>query len=247
MQARIPPVRVARLFAEAAEVALPSLCPSCQMPLSGADRGLCRECWSRLVPLSGDRCGRCGGPATTGDEPCLACTAEPPPQQGTVVWGEYEGVLRSAILALKHHGHDELAEPLAERLAARARLAPWADEVTLVVPVPSHPLHRLRRGWTAAELLAHEVARRWRVPAVTGLRRRGLGRQAGRSRAQRLALSSDTFSARADLAGAPVLVVDDVTTTGATLSRVARALLDAGAGTVFCAAVAFAPQGRIGS
>lgn len=239
-------MRVARLFAEAAEVLLPSLCPSCQTPLAGTDRGLCGGCWSRLIPASGDRCGRCGEPATTGGEACLACTAEPPPQQGTVVWGEYEGVLRTAILALKHHGHDELAEPLAERLAARVRLAPWAEEVALVVPVPSHPLHRLRRGWTAAQLLADEVARRCHVPAVKGLRRRGLGRQAGRSRAQRLALPPDTFSACADLAGAHVLVVDDVTTTGATLSRVARALLAAGAGAVFCAAVAFAPQGRIG-
>jgi len=239
-------VRVASLFAEAAEVVLPSLCPSCQMPLAGTDRGLCGECWSRLIPAFGDRCGRCGGPAASGDGICLGCTAEPPPQHGTVVWGEYEGVLRTAILALKHHGRDELAEPLAQRLAARVRLAPWADEVALVVPVPSHPLHRLRRGWTAAQLLAHEVARRCRLPAVSALRRRGLGRQAGRSRAQRLALPPDTFAACADLAGARVLVVDDVTTTGATLSRVAHALVDAGAGAVFCAAVAFAPHGRIG-
>jgi predicted amidophosphoribosyltransferase len=59
-------------------------------------------------------------------------------------------------------------------------------------------------------------------------------------------LAPNTFAARVDLAGSCVLVVDDVTTTGATLSRVARALLDAGAGVVFCAAVAFAPQGRMG-
>lgn len=239
-------MRVARLIAEAAEVVLPSLCPSCQTPLAGTDRGLCRECWSRLLPAPGDRCDRCGGPATSGDQVCTGCTADPPPQQGTVIWGEYEGVLRTAILALKHHGHDELADPLAERLAARVRLASWAGEVGLVVPVPSHPLHRLRRGWTAAQLLARDVARRCGVPEVRVLRRRGLGRQAGRSRTQRLALPPRTFEARADLAGARVLVVDDVTTTGATLSRVARALLDAGAGAVFCAAVAFAPQGRMG-
>lgn len=239
-------MRVARLIAGAAEVVLPSLCPSCRSPLGGAEHGLCRECWSCLLPASGDRCDRCGGPAPSSDEPCLGCATEPPPQQGTVIWGEYEGVLRNAILALKHRGHDELAGPLAERLAARVRLAPWAGEVGLVVPVPSHPFHRLRRGWTAAQLLARDVARRCGVPEVRALERRGLGRQAGRSRAQRLALAPNTFAARVDLAGSCVLVVDDVTTTGATLSRVARALLDAGAGVVFCAAVAFAPQGRMG-
>jgi len=237
-------VRVASLIAEVAEVVLPSLCVSCQDVLAGGDRGLCRDCWSRVIPASGERCPRCSGPSDATAAPCLACHASPPPQQGTVVWGEHEGVLRTAVLALKHHGHDELAAPLAARLATKVALADWASEVEVVTAVPSHPFHRLRRGFSAAELLATAVAGECRLPALALLARRGLARQAGRSRAQRLDLPERSFRARADLGGARVLIVDDVTTTGATLRRAAHALLGAGADAVYCAAVASAPDGR---
>jgi predicted amidophosphoribosyltransferase len=237
-------VRLASLIAAVAEVVLPSLCVSCQDVLSGDDGGLCCGCWSRVIPAAGQRCPRCGGPGDDPEAPCLACHDSPPPQQGTVIWGEHEGVLRTAVLALKHHGHDELAAPLAARLAAKVALADWANEIEVVTAVPSHPVHRLRRGFSAAELLATTVALERRLPALALLARRGLARQTGRSRAQRLALPERTFRARADLGGARVLVVDDVTTTGATLRRAAHALLGAGADVVFCAAVASAPEGR---
>ena len=220
------------------------MCPHCDHPLDGSDRGLCGPCWSAVVPRSGGSCPRCGFPTDADEPPCVACHHSPPPQQATAVWGEYDGVLRTAVLALKHAGRDDLAAPLGERLGASVAVQSWSHEIDVVTFVPSHPSRRLRKPWAASELLAQTVSRRLGKPAAPLLRRHGLGRQTGRTRARRLALSPGSFSARSAAGGKSVLIVDDVTTTGTTLARASTALLRAGAEAVFCAACAFAPDSR---
>lgn len=226
------------------EALLPALCVTCGGVLSGEDRGLCGACRSRLVPMSEPCCPVCGVPSDSGSAPCLGCIASPPPQTATLFWGSYDGILRRAILALKHGGHDELARPLARRLSATLALAAWHDEITLVTAVPSHRLRRLRRGASAAGLLATEVAKILHRPRVQALRRHGWRRQAGRTRAQRTRLARGSFSVRGRLDGERVLLVDDVCTTGTTLRRTAESLISAGAEFVFCAAMAHAPDPR---
>jgi predicted amidophosphoribosyltransferase len=226
------------------EALLPGLCPCCEQPLGGAERGLCGSCQARLVPLYGAACPRCGAPADSCDEPCIECRRAPPPQLGAVVWGEHADTLRGALLALKHGRRDELASPLGSRLAAGVAASGWADAVEFVTWVPSHPLRRLARPWCAAELLAREVARRLARPPRRLLARRGLGRQTGRTRARRLLLPASSFRVRR-LRGTPtVLLVDDVTTTGTTLRRAATALGAAGARAVFVACLARTPDPR---
>jgi predicted amidophosphoribosyltransferase len=102
----------------------------------------------------------------------------------------------------------------------------------------------LRRPWTASELLAHEVAHRLNRPSDGLLRRHGLRRQTGRSRARRLELPSRSFSASRRARGRRVLLVDDVTTTGTTIRRATQALVRAGVEHVYCAVVALAPDPR---
>lgn len=237
-------MRVAGWLSVVPEILLPTPCAACSEPLPGTARALCPTCAAALVPLAGPRCPRCAGPADGADEACLACQAAEPPQLATVAWGEYDGTLRKALLALKHSGRDELARPLGRRLAARLAAEPWATRLDMVSPVPSHPLRRFRRPWTAAALLAAEVGRELRLPLRPGLRRRGLGRQAVRTRAARLELPRRAFAARRSVAGRRVLLVDDVCTTGTTLRRAAAALLAAGADAVYCAALAWTPDAR---
>jgi predicted amidophosphoribosyltransferase len=141
-----------------------------------------------------------------------------PPQQGTVIWGEYQGALRTAVLGLKHRGRDELTRPLGRRLAGRVATEAWASDIDLVVHVPSHPRCVLAR--------------------------RGMRRQAGRSRAQRLQLPRRSFRNTASVRGRRLLIIDDVTTTGATLRRAAEVLGEAGAEVVYCAAMARTPDPR---
>jgi predicted amidophosphoribosyltransferase len=158
------------------------------------------------------------------------------------MWGDYDGILRQAVLSLKHRGHDELSRGLGRRLAARIVLAPWFDELTGVVAVPSHGLRQLRRKWCAADLIADEVGVAIGRPVLPVLRRHGLRRQAGRTRAQRKQLPRGSFSARRSVRRHRLLLVDDVCTTGTTLRRAAETLLSAGAESVYLAAVAHAPD-----
>jgi ComF family protein len=228
----------------AAEALLPGLCPSCREVLPGGDRGLCGRCWSHIIPLAGAACPRCGVPVEDPSEACLECVRSTPPQQATVFWGEYDGTLRTAVLALKHGGRDEFAAALGSRLAAAVAASPWAEFVDTVCCVPSHPLRRFKRPWSAAEQLAREVARAFRLPYVALLRRHGLYRQTGRSRTRRLALPKRTFTGKIPAGTKNILLVDDVATTGTTLRLAAQALRKAGAEAVFCAAMAHAPDSR---
>ena len=227
-----------------AEAFFPSLCVCCGEALPGSDRGLCSSCWAAVVPVAGVACPMCGGPGDSADAICLSCEADPPPQAGTVIWGEHAGVLRVVINALKHRSHDELARPLAERLAARVSVTSWATTLDLVTAVPSHTVHRIRRGWSAAELVARRVASALDLPFWSVLRRHGMARQAGRIRADRLRFPRRSFTARRQLEGLRVLMIDDVSTTGTTFRTAATVVLRAGAGAVYCAALASAPDPR---
>jgi predicted amidophosphoribosyltransferase len=237
-------VQTGGALAAAIEALLPGMCPHCDHPLEGGDRGLCGACWSLVVPRSGDSCPRCGIPTEGDNEPCVVCTGSPPVQCATVAWGEHDGVLRTAILALKHGGRDDLATPLGDRLAAAIAAEVWATEIEVIVPVPSHPWRRLRKPWSASELLARRVSRRLDRPASFSLRRHGLGRQTGRTRARRLELPRKSFSSHSRISGRSVLLLDDVMTTGTTLRRAAEALRLAGAAAVFCAVCAHVPDSR---
>jgi ComF family protein len=237
-------VRLASVISASCEALLPCLCLHCSGTIGGTETGLCGSCWSMVVPRAGASCLRCGAPADEAADHCLRCLDAPPAQSATIAWGEYDGALRSAILGLKAGGRDELGQPLGRRLAAAVAVEGWATDIDLVVPIPSHPLRRLRRGWPAALVLADVVGRELAAPVRTLLRRRGLARQTGRSRAQRARLPRSTFHARGSLTGRRPLIVDDVTTTGTTLHRAAEVVLAAGADAVFCAALAVTPDGR---
>lgn len=228
----------------AAEALLPGLCPSCREVLPGGDRGLCGRCWSHIIPLAGPACPRCGVPVEDASVACLECARSAPCQSATVFWGEYDGTLRTAILALKHGGRDEFAQALGNRLAATVAACPWAESVDTVCSVPSHPLRRFKRPWSAAEQLGRAVARALRLPYAALLRRHGLYRQTGRSRTRRLTLPKRTFTGKVPAATKKILLVDDVATTGTTLRLAAQALRQAGAEAVFCAAMAHAPDSR---
>ncbi len=158
----------------------------------------------------------------------------------------YGGAVARAIVRLKYEGRPDLARPLADLLWRS--LAPHARELgeTCVVPVPLHANRLVERGYNQSALLAARIAGRLGAPYRPGaLRRvRATLRQAALDRPGRVANVANAFGVRprALARGRPVLLIDDVTTTGATLDACARALEEAGVTRVYRVAVASAPQ-----
>lgn len=149
------------------------------------------------------------------------------------------------VLALKHRGRSDLARWMAAQLVAPPPAAGGPDPATtggrpVVTWVPASRAGRRERGYDQGQLLARAVGRRAGWPVAELLRRPTAARtQRGRSRDERLA--GVAFTVRRPVAG-PVLVLDDVTTTGASLSQAASALRRAGASEVHGLAVAVADR-----
>ena len=143
---------------------------------------------------------------------------------------------------LKYGGRADVGAVLGE-LLLRVDLAPF----DLVVPVPLHPLRLAERGFNQAALVARPLTRTGARFAPQALRRTRPTPQRRASRAERLENVASAFAASSAVRGARVLVVDDVVTTGATLSACCDAARAAGARSAMGVAVAAAPDGHFSS
>lgn len=183
---------------------------------------------------------------------CGECRRWPPALRGARSAVVLEPPADRLVHALKYDGWRELAGLMGERMA-RTRLPPTtADPRAVVVPVPTTRTRRRRRGYNQAAVLAEAVAGRLRRPVVRALRRRSGGRtQVSLRPLERDRNVRRAFSARAGEAsrvrGRPILLVDDVLTTGATAGAAVRALDAAGVGDVVLLTFARALPYRSGS
>jgi len=194
-----------------------------------------------LVP---SLCAACGRPCDVEDIICTSCgrrlggalpllTGGPPGIDRAWSSAPHEGVARDLVTALKFRGLLPVAGLMAERIQ---KLAPPDLISGAIAPVPAAPLRAMRRGFDPASELAAALTDRLGLPLEPCLRRRGWGRQVGRRRVQRIA-GPPRVRAEGDIPRS-VLLIDDVLTTGATLSACAQALR--GAGAVRVVAITFA-------
>ena len=190
---------------------------------------LCAACGRSCRPQA-VICNRCGRRLATA-EPLLG--KGPPGLDRAWSSAPHDGVARDLVAALKFRRLLPVAELMADRIQW---LAPAHLLSGTIVPVPPAAARLRRRGFDPTGELAAALAERLEAPLQPCLVRRGGGRQVGRRRAERLA-HPPRIELRA-AAPASVLLVDDVLTTGATLTTCARALRAGGATRVV--AVTFA-------
>jgi ComF family protein len=196
--------------------------------------------------LLGSNCVVCDRP---GEPLCPTCAGglvaapaltPPPPLRSCTGLLAYDGAARQLVVGIKYRNSRALVGRLGERLAQQVANVPF-DVVTWA---PTSPGRRRARGFDQAELLARAVARRSRRPCRALLERGAGPAQTGRSAQARLV--GPSFRVAAGEPGQAVLLVDDVSTTGATLTAAATALLEHGAATVDAAVLAVTPS-RVGA
>jgi len=196
-----------------------------------------------LAPQTGC-CSVCGRPVEgfAGEYVCEECEKTKPAFDRAACAMRFEGRARRMLLDFKFNRHLWLRDDFADLLeaAVRARLdVPSAD---LVVPMPTTTVHRWDRGYNQCEpvarLLASRIGRRFDARALA--RRGSPKRQSSLAEDERRENAKGTFAVRRPemVRGRTVLLVDDIMTTGATMSEAARALKEHGASAVWAAALA---------
>lgn len=197
------------------------------------------EEWAELTFLIGPVCDHCGLPQEIdlgALAVCAACIARPPKWSSARSALAYDEASRRIVLDLKRAGRrDGLSTLAGWMLQAGGSLVERAD---LIVPVPLHYRRLAARGYNQSGWLAAALSRRTRVPVRIDIlkRRKPTPSQGGLSPKARHRNVAGAFAVRrgreSALAGKTVLLVDDVLTTGATLTGCTRTLLKAGAARV---------------
>jgi ComF family protein len=201
--------------------------------------------------VSPPRCSSCEADVAPRAVFCGACASTVESARGgeggRIAAFLYGGAIAQAVTRFKYEGRADLARPLADLLWRAVEPHAAVHSGCIVVPVPLHPGRLAERGYNQSALLAGRIARRLACPwlPLALARSRDTPRQASLGRGERLANVAGAFAVTPSSAdrirGARILLVDDVTTTGATLKACETALLGAGARVVAWAVVARAP------
>ncbi|HEY8345201.1 MAG TPA: ComF family protein [Bacillota bacterium] len=212
------------------------VCPVCggSFPKYYGDLRICADCLNRLPIITPPLCAVCSRPVR-GDEssPCAECRREPRfYRRGKAVF-LYTGMIREILHAVKYDFRPELAAAIGTLMAVGIEGIPFYDKIDLIIPVPLHPAKVRSRGYNQAELMAEPVAVSLGKPLQTRIlvRNRPTKSQSECGRAERKKNIANAFTVinGQAVAGKNILLIDDIATTGYTLSECARVLLLAGA------------------
>ncbi|MDI6857810.1 MAG: ComF family protein [Dehalococcoidia bacterium] len=218
-----------RIGETALDAVLPPRCVGC----GRFGSFLCDRCESGLIPAGPPRCEICWQPVVH-PPTCARCRTQRPAFEGLRAAYVFEGVARELVHALKYRQQRALAAPAAALLARHLEKHPVPFDI--VVPVPLHPHRERTRGYNQSALIARGLARKLDVPVAEKalVRQRNTRSQAERPSAEeRRANVAGAFAYGGSPLAGRALLVDDVSTTGATLDSCARVLRENGAASVW--------------
>jgi ComF family protein len=239
------------LASELLALVFPPACAACAALLE-VEATFCALCTLATEPVPLPGCRRCAEPVEEAGT-CPRCLRAPPPFRSAHAAFVHTGPLARAIHRFKYEGHSELALPLARALATES--SGWLNGLgrrAALVPVPLHRGRLLRRGYDQAALLTRALARTTGLSLrPTLLRRvRATRRQVGLTEAERTENLHGAFATHGPMPPEPLVLVDDVFTTGATVRAASAALREAGVRGVYvltlARAVGEANPGRSG-
>ena len=198
----------------------------------------CQECQTRVKLLSGPVCDACGLPQSYNGL-CDRCRENRPSYKQLRSWAVFEDPVQGALHRLKYRRDLGLGEALSHHVSGFISHLGWPVEI--LIPIPLGKQRRKERGYNQVAMIAKplslQVGLEYCPDAL--FRARETRSQVGLSASERQENVRDAFlAARKKVSGRSVLLMDDVSTTGATLSSAAEALYDAGAREVFAITIA---------
>lgn len=227
--------RIYHLLWSGLDLLFPPACGGCDSPGSR----WCAKCQDGVSPLAGPLCSACGIPLGGSADLCAECRSVRPQFQILRSWSVFEGALRNALHRLKYRRDVGLGEALVPQLSLFVSSLGWSFD--LVVPVPLSRERLRLRGYNQVGLIARPLAMALGVAYAHSAvaRVRDTRSQVGLTRSERRENVRAAFrAAPAGFAGRSVLLVDDVATTGSTLSACAAALTTSGVRQVLALTVA---------
>ena len=234
-----PPALLKRTSLALLDMLLPEYCIVCKRE----GDYICKDCKGGLPPLQRPYCIVCASPRVP--QLCEQCRRSAPDFDSARAPYEFRGVARHIVHDLKYR-HIRIAAPrIARLLAEYMERNPYPVDAYCAVPL--HPRRERSRGFNQSALIARELSRLSGVPLDnTALRRtRNTPPQVGmESQDERQRNIADAFECQSDVEGQRYMLIDDVITTGSTMSACAHALKNAGAANVW--GLAFARQGGFG-
>lgn len=231
-------IGVDRFLRAALDTLYPAACIGCNVPLGEAD-GLCPACWRQVPFIEKPYCERLGTPLPADfGLPLLSAAAikDAPVFDRARAVARYDALARELVHRLKYGDRLELALPMGRWMARAGR--DILNDATLIIPIPLHRRRYWGRRFNQAVLLAEAIGKQTGCPIATHLleRIRSTQSQVGLSRNERLKNLQGAFSINAKhrrhIAGARIVVVDDVMTSASTANAASRVLLRAGAASV---------------
>lgn len=224
------------------DLLFPPKCIYCGQFLAIGDRPLiCKRCMD-LIPIINVRCGKCGGVITynNGKPECLSCRAAGRYFDGVFAPASYVTNVRAAILKYKFGSQTYMSKPLTHfTVEGLKKLGIKADAV---LSVPPDPKRRTKRGFDYTGQLAKNISVALKIPYKPGWMKKikSTPPQSRLTKAERLKNIKGAFALtpRAKVKGLSILLIDDVFTTGATTSEIAKVLKKKGAKYVFIATLA---------
>lgn len=195
----------------------------------------CEWCRLNSEPLP-SRCFKCHA-ATTNYDVCERCRRSTYVKR-LYVAAEYKSTAKEIIAALKYKSMRQASKPIARALA---EILPLLDGQFIVASLPTAPVRRRQRGFDHTEHIARELAGLIQQPYKRILRKTDNNRQVGATRTVRLKQAKNAYRLAhgAQVSGSKILLIDDVVTTGASLSEATKTLRQAGAKQVICAVFAY--------
>ena len=221
---------------EIGRFAVPSYCAICE---NEVDRpGICYECWPKLNLITENACLHCGSRFEYRSPlvKCGECLRDPPDFDDAIATATYSGIMKDMVIALKHGDRLDIAPVLAKIMAPK--MLPLLKEADFILPLPLHRRRFFRRRFNQSAELARHLMAFGKIPmdklnTQILIRHKSTSPQGHKSKSQRISAMRGAFSVPDDqiemIKDKHIVIIDDVLTTGASLSSAARALKKKGA------------------